>query len=132
LEVPADLSYTADDEWIRFEGNEGVIGITDYAQDQLGDIVYVELPAVGATFQLGAPFGVVESVKAVADLFAPIGGSVVETNTALSDSPELVNGSPYDEGWLIRLRLDEPADRETLLDAERYRETRPEAEDGAS
>lgn len=128
MEVPADLLYTDDDEWLRLEGNEAVIGITDYAQDQLGDIVYVELPAVGATFERGAAFGVVESVKAVADLLAPLGGSVVETNTALSESPELVNSSPYDEGWLIRLRLDDPADREALLDAERYHETRLEAE----
>ena len=131
MEFPANLFYT-DDEWIRFEDQEAVVGITDYAQDQLGDIVYVELPAVGSAVTLGEPFGVIESVKAVADLVAPAAGVVVAINEELADAPELVNESPYERGWMLRLRLQEPDGRQTLMDANRYRATRPEPiEEGA-
>jgi len=106
--VPTDLRYTKDHEWVRTDGDEATIGITKYAADQLGDIVFVELPDAGRELEAFAAFGVVESVKAVSDLFAPIGGEVIETNPALTASPELVNSDPYDDGWMIRLRMSDP------------------------
>ena len=118
--VPTDLRYTKDHEWVRVEGDEATIGITKYAADQLGDIVFVELPDTGRTVAQAAAFGVVESVKAVSDLFAPIGGEVIETNPALTASPELVNSDPYDDGWMIRLRVAPDADLGDLLDAAAY------------
>lgn len=118
--VPTDLRYTKDHEWVRADGAEATIGITAYAADQLGDIVFVELPDVGRVLEPSAPFGVVESVKAVSDLFAPVGGEVVEANAALGPSPELVNGDPYDAGWMIRVRLSDPGQLDDLLDAEAY------------
>ncbi len=127
MEFPADLLYTDDDEWLRIEGVEGVVGITDYAQDQLGDIVYIELPTPGSMFQRGQSLGVVESVKAVADLFAPASGEVLVVNEDLADAPELVNESPYERGWMVRFRLEDPEEREGLMDAERHRASRPEA-----
>jgi glycine cleavage system H protein len=121
--VPSDRQYTRDHEWVRIEGEEATVGITDYAADQLGDIVFVELPDVGTTVDAGRPFGVVESVKAVSDLFAPIAGEVVATNDALSGGPEVVNSDPYGDGWMIRLRVGgdgiEAAD---LIDAGAYEE----------
>ena len=132
MEFPSSLFYTDHDEWIRFEGQEAVVGITDYAQDQLGEIVYVELPGVGSAVRLGEPFGVVESVKAVADLVTPAGGEVVAINQHLADAPELVNESPYERGWMLRVRLQEPEGRQALMDADRYLATRPEPiEEGA-
>jgi len=101
LKFPDDLHYVESHEWVRAEGGRVRIGITDYAQDQLGDIVYVELPAVGKTFAQGAPFGSVESVKAVSELYMPIGGKVAEINADLENSPEVVNTGPYDQGWMI-------------------------------
>ncbi|HTS15634.1 MAG TPA: glycine cleavage system protein GcvH, partial [Candidatus Sulfotelmatobacter sp.] len=101
MDVPDGLRYTDDHEWLRLDGDGGVVGITAYAADQLGDIVFVELPAVGATFERGRTFGVVESVKAVSDLYAPVAGEVVEVNPALADKPELVNAEPYGGGWLV-------------------------------
>jgi glycine cleavage system H protein len=118
--VPADLRYTRDHEWVRLDGEEAVVGITEYAAEQLGDIVFVELPAAGTTLEASRPFGVVESVKAVSDLFAPLAGEVVATNDALAGGPELVNSDPYGEGWMIRLRLTDAADLDDLLDADGY------------
>ena len=106
--VPSDLRYTKDHEWVRVEGDEAVIGITAYAAEQLGDIVFVELPDVGKALDQFAAFGVVESVKAVSDLYAPIGGEVVGTNDALTGTPEVVNGDPYGQGWMLRVRLADP------------------------
>jgi len=122
VDVPDGLRYTDDHEWLRVEGDAGVVGITGYAADQLGDVVFVELPAVGASFERGRTFGVVESVKAVSDLFAPVAGEVLEVNTALADQPELVNAEPYGAGWMVRLRLSEPAQADALKDAAAYRE----------
>jgi len=118
--VPTDLRYTNDHEWVRADGAEATIGITAYAASQLGDIVFVELPDVGRLLEQSAPFGVVESVKAVSDLFAPVGGEVVQANAALGQSPELVNGDPYDAGWMIRVRLTDPGQLDDLLDAVAY------------
>lgn len=120
MTVPTDLRYTRDHEWVRLDGEDAVVGITQYAADQLGDIVFVELPDAGTALEASRPFGVVESVKAVSDLFAPLTGEVVSTNDALTGGPELVNSDPYGEGWMIRLRLADPADLDDLLDADAY------------
>jgi glycine cleavage system H protein len=118
--IPADLRYTREHEWVRVEGDVATVGITDHAADQLGDIVFVELPAVGRTVEQFAAFGVVESVKAVSDLFAPLGGEVLEANEALAGAPESVNSDPYGAGWMIRIRLADPAQLDTLLDPVAY------------
>ena len=118
--VPTDLRYTKDHEWVRAEGDQATIGITAYAADQLGDIVFVELPDPGKAFEQFAAFGVVESVKAVSDLFAPVSGEVTDSNPDLGASPELVNSDPYGAGWMIRIRLGDPAQVEALLDADAY------------
>jgi glycine cleavage system H protein len=118
--VPGELRYTKDHEWVRVEGEEAVVGITQYAADQLGDIVFVELPDTGRTLDQHATFGVVESVKAVSDLFAPVAGEVTATNAALTGSPEAVNTDPYGGGWMLRVRLADPAQVERLLDAAAY------------
>lgn len=121
-DIPQELRYTREDEWVRLEGERVVLGITDYAQQQLGDVVFIELPAVGATLERGEPFGVVESVKAVADLFGPVSGRVVEVNTTLADQPELVNQDCYGDGWMLVLEPDDPAEVEALLVASDYRQ----------
>jgi glycine cleavage system H protein len=121
-DFPQELRYTREDEWVRIEGERVVLGVTDYAQQQLGDVVFVELPAVGATVERGEPFGVVESVKAVADLFGPVSGRVVEVNTTLADQPELVNQDCYGDGWMLVLEPDDPAEVEALLVASDYRQ----------
>jgi glycine cleavage system H protein len=118
--VPADLRYTKDHEWVRVDGDEATVGITAYAADQLGDIVFVELPDVGRALAQFAAFGVVESVKAVSDLFAPLTGEVTAGNERLSGSPELVNAEPYGEGWMVKLRLTAPDELDELLDATAY------------
>jgi glycine cleavage system H protein len=118
--VPTDLHYTKDHEWVRVEGDEATVGVTAYAADQLGDIVFVELPDVGRAVDQFATFGVVESVKAVSDLFAPVGGEVIETNAALTGQPELVNREPYQGGWMVRLRLTDAAQLDELLDPTAY------------
>ena len=118
--VPADLRYTKEHEWVRIEGDQATIGITEYAAEQLGDIVFVELPEVGRDLAQFATFGVVESVKAVSDLFAPVGGEVTEANETLAGQPELVNSDPYGEGWMVRVRVSDPAQVEGLLDASAY------------
>ncbi len=117
MSVPGDLQYTKSHEWVRTEGDTATIGITDHAQDELGDVVFVELPDEGATFDAGEAFGTVESVKAVSDLYAPVGGEVVEVNSALDDAPEKINEDPYGEGWIVKLRTSAEAD---LLSAEEY------------
>lgn len=117
---PTDLRYTKDHEWVRLDGDVATIGITAFATEQLGDIVFVELPAVGATLEQAATFGVVESVKAVSDLFAPVAGEVVETNEALASQPELVNQEPYGTGWMLRIRVADPGAVDKLLDAAGY------------
>ena len=118
--VPTELRYTKDHEWVRVDGDEATVGITEYAAKQLGDIVFVELPDPGRTFEQFATFGVVESVKAVSDLFAPVSGEVTEANSALAGAPELVNSDPFGEGWMIRVRLGGPAEVDDLLDAAAY------------
>jgi glycine cleavage system H protein len=120
MDVPGDLRYTDDHEWLRLADDEGVVGITAYAADELGDIVFVELPAVGRRLQRREAFGVIESVKTASDLYAPVAGEVVAVNAALAGAPELVNGDPYGEGWMIRLRL-EDGGSDGLLDAAAYR-----------
>jgi glycine cleavage system H protein len=117
LNIPEDLQYTKSHEWVRIEGDTATIGITDHAQDELGDIVFVELPEEGDAFDAGESFGTVESVKAVSDLYAPVGGEVVEVNTALEDAPENINEDPYGEGWIVKLRTTDEAD---LLSPEEY------------
>src|SRR5512141_1760702 len=121
MNFPDDLKYTKEHEWCRLSGNRAVIGITDHAQDQLGDIVYVELPDVGDTVKKGESFGVVESTKAVSELFAPISGKVVEVNDPLSDAPETINEDPYEEGWMIQVEVSDPAELEQLMDAKAYK-----------
>lgn len=121
-EVRDGLRYTKDHEWLRADGEEGVIGITAYAADELGDIVFVELPAVGKKLEKSASFGVIESVKTASDLYSPVAGEVVAVNDELNGAPEVVNSDPYGDGWMIRVRLDDPAAVDTLLDADAYRE----------
>ncbi len=117
---PENYHFTKEHEWINLEGDKGTVGITDYAQKQLGDIVFVELPSEGDTVQKGKPFGVVESVKSVSDLYAPLTGRVARVNTRLTDEPELVNQDPYGEGWLIVVEVTDPAEAEGLMSLAEY------------
>ena len=127
--IPPDLRYTNEHEWVRVENGVGTVGITDYAQDQLGDVVYVDLPSPGKQLSQLAVFGEIESVKAVSELYAPVSGEVVESNGALADKPELINDSPYGEGWLMKLRLGDESEVEKLLTADQYSDfIEPEAE----
>jgi glycine cleavage system H protein len=116
---PSDLKYTKDHEWIRIDGGQGRVGITDYAQKQLGDVVFVELPQIGAKVTAGQPFGTIESVKAVSELFAPVSGEVVAVNDTLKDKPESVNDQPH-SAWLVDIRLSDPAEANALLDSTQY------------
>ena len=128
-ETPEDLLYTEDHEWLRREADaadEVTIGITDFAQDQVGDVVYLELPPDGAALTAGEPFGEIESAKTVAELFAPVSGELVATNAELEERPELVNESPYGDGWIVRVRVSDPAELDKLLDAAAYRAQLPE------
>ena len=120
MNVPAELRYSTDHEWVRTEDDMVRVGITDYAQDALGDVVYVDLPEIGATLEVGASFGEVESTKSVSDLFAPVTGEVVEINDALGDNPEHINDDPYGDGWICVVRPSDPAALESLLDADAY------------
>lgn len=120
MNVPVELKFTKDHEWIRIEGDEAVVGITDYAQSELGEIVFVELPAVGTSLDQESVFGSVEAVKAVSDLFLPMSGSVLEVNQELEDKPELVNESPYENGWMIRIKLKDLNESAQLLSSEAY------------
>ena len=121
MEFPSNVKYTSEHEWIRFEGDVAYVGITDYAQDQLGDIVFVDIPTVGETLAKGDTFGTIEVVKTISDLFIPVGGEVLEQNEALADNPELVNTDPYGEGWIVKLNPSDPAEADDLLDAEAYK-----------
>ena len=120
MNAPTDLHYTRDHEWVRVDGDEATVGITQYAAEQLGDIVFVELPEAGRDLEEAKPFGVVESVKAVSDLFAPISGEVKATNDALANEPELVNRDPYGAGWMVRMTVADPAQLDDLLDGPGY------------
>jgi glycine cleavage system H protein len=121
ITTPADLKYAKTDEWLRLEGDTATVGISDFAQDQLNDIVFVELPEVGRTVSKGEAFGVVESVKAASDLYAPISGTVTEVNTALQDTPELINSDAFGKGWIARLTVTDPTSADDLMDAEAYK-----------
>jgi glycine cleavage system H protein len=125
--IPSDLRYTKEHEWVRVDGDVATVGITAHAADELGDIVFVELPGAGTALEQFATFGVVESVKAVSDLFAPISGEVIEANAALSATPEVVNTDPYGNGWLLRLRVADAAQVDALLDATAYEALTAEA-----
>ena len=120
MQFPADLRYTKDHEWIKLEGNTATIGITDFAQGELGDIVYIDINTVGSTLAAEAVFGTVEAVKTVSDLFLPIAGTVLEVNPALSAQPELVNTDAYGEGWMIKMTVSNPADVDALLTSDAY------------
>lgn len=120
-ETPADLLYSKSHEWVRLQGGEATIGITDHAQEALNDIVYVELPKVGQAFELEQEFGVVESVKSVSDLYMPVAGEVIAVNTALEDAPETLNDDPYGDGWLIRIKVKDAAAAQQLLSADAYK-----------
>jgi len=120
VEIPEDLRYTEDHEWLRLDGEEGTVGITAYAAGELGDVVFVELPAVGSRLDRRQSFGVIESVKTASDLYSPLAGEVVAINERLAEHPELVNEDPYGEGWMVRLRLSEPAQAEELQAAADY------------
>jgi glycine cleavage system H protein len=118
--VPEDLHYSKDHEWIRVEGDVGTIGITDHAQNSLGDVVYVELPKVGESFTAHEAFGSVESVKAVSEIFTPVSGEVTEVNESLQDEPEKVNQDPYGDGWMVRVRMSNPGEVDSLLNSVEY------------
>ncbi|SHF41670.1 glycine cleavage system H protein [Mariniphaga anaerophila] len=120
MKVPAELKYTEDHEWVRIEGETVVVGITDFAQGELGDVVFVEIETEGEELDKGETFGTVEAVKTVSDLFMPVGGEVVEVNEALADEPELVNKDPYGKGWMIKLKMNDSSQLESLLSAEDY------------
>ena len=120
MKVPKDLRYTKEHEWVRLKGEEAEVGITDFAQGELGDVVFVELPAVGARLTQMKSFGTIDAVKTVSDLFAPVSGEVAAVNTDLKDNPALINQSPYEKGWMIRIRMSNPAEVEALLSAEGY------------
>lgn len=120
MNFPKDLRYTKDHEWLRMEGDTATIGITDFAQRELGDIVYVEIETVGKTLEAEAIFGTVEAVKTVSDLFLPVAGTITESNPALTETPELVNSDPYGAGWMIRMKVSNTADLQGLMDADAY------------
>ena len=120
MDFPEELKYTEDHEWVLPEGDQVSIGITDFAQDQLGDVVFVELPEVGYQAEAGKTFGVVESVKAVSDIYSPVSGEVVEVNEELPDTPELVNSSPYEDAWMLKIKLSDLSELNGLLDADAY------------
>jgi glycine cleavage system H protein len=122
LLIPPELRYTKEHEWVRVEDGVGTVGITDYAQDQLGDVVYVDLPSPGKQLTQLAVFGEIESVKAVSELYSPVSGEVIESNQALADKPELINESPYDEGWIMKVRLADEGEISRLLTADQYRD----------
>ena len=120
LILPDDIHYAESHEWANAEGDNVKMGISDYAQDQLGDIVFVEMPEVGETFDKGTEFGTVESVKAVSELYMPVGGEIVAVNSALEDTPELINSTPYSDGWIIEVKADDPAELEGLMTKNAY------------
>ncbi|SHI46742.1 glycine cleavage system H protein [Malonomonas rubra DSM 5091] len=122
MEFPEELKYTEEHEWVMVEDDVVTIGITDFAQDQLGDVVFVELPEVGDQLEAGKPLGVVESVKAVSDVYSPLSGEVVEVNDDLPDEPEMLNSSPYEDGWMVKVKLNDSGELDDLMDAAAYQE----------
>jgi len=122
MTFPAELRYTKDHEWVRLNGDEAIVGITDFAQRELGDIVYVEVESLGKPLEMGAVFGTVEAVKTVSDLYLPVSGTITELNPALANSPELVNNDPYGQGWMVKIKIRDTSDVKTLLDAKAYEE----------
>ena len=122
MEIPQGLRYSKEHEWVATEDSVATIGVTDYAQDQLGEIVYIELPSVGYKVSKDDPFGVIESVKAVSDIFAPVSGTVTEVNQELAESPEIINEDPYGDGWLIKIRISDGAELDDLMDNDEYQE----------
>lgn len=122
MEIPEELKFTEDHEWVLVENDVVTVGVSDFAQESLGDIVFVELPNVGAKVEAGKAFGVVESVKAVSDVYAPVSGQVVEINEELPDAPEVINTSPYEDGWMIKIKLEDPSELDALMDADAYQE----------
>lgn len=120
MNIPEELIYTRDHEWARIEDDTATIGITDYAQGELGDIVYVDLPEVGTQVNQGDSFGTIEAVKAVSDLFAPLSGEVIAINESLNDAPETINEEPYNEGWMIKIKMNNVGEKEELLNSEQY------------
>ena len=123
MQLPEDLRYASTHEWVRVDGDRATIGITDHAQHELGDVVYLDLPEVGRTFRAGSAFGSIESVKAVSDLYAPVSGEVLEVNQPLLDAPEGVNNDPYGAGWMLQIRITDPAELDGLMDASAYAAT---------
>jgi glycine cleavage system H protein len=121
MTFPENLKYTKDHEWVRVEGDTGTVGITDYAQGELGDVVFVELPAIGKVLKAHETFGTIEAVKAVSDLYAPVSGSIIEINKDLEKTPEIVNKDPYNAGWMVKVKLANPAELASLLDAAAYK-----------
>lgn len=126
---PEELQYSKDHEWIKVDGEEGAVGITFYAQEALGDIVFVELPSVGDHFDSGDAVGSIESVKAVSDVYSPLGGEVTEVNESLEDSPETINSDPYGEGWIFKVKIESESELDDLMDAEEYQEFLKEIEE---
>jgi len=120
MDIPKNLYYTNEHEWIEIHNDIATVGVTDYAQGELGDVVFVELPEIGDTVEAGAPFGTIEAVKAVADLYAPVSGEIMETNDNLEDSPELVNQSPYIDGWMVKIKMSDPAELDKLMNDAEY------------
>ena len=121
MNVPVNLLYTKDHEWLRVEGNIGYVGITDFAQGELGDVVFIEIETVGETLKKEEVFGTIEAVKTVSDMFMPVGGEVMEVNPALEESPEVVNKDPYGKGWMVKIKITDPSEANTLLTAEKYK-----------
>ncbi|MFW5687448.1 MAG: glycine cleavage system protein GcvH [Bacteroidota bacterium] len=122
MNIPDDLKYTKDHEWIKVEGDTATVGITDYAQHELGDIVYIEVNTVGETLEQEETFGTIEAVKTVSDLFMPVSGEVIEFNEELESNPEIVNKEPYSEGWIVKIKLSNPSEVDDLLDADSYKD----------
>jgi len=122
MKIPENLKYTKDHEWLRVEGNEGYVGITDFAQGELGDVVYVEVETVGETIENEEAFGTIEAVKTVSDMFMPVSGEIIEFNAALEATPELINKDPYGEGWIVKIKISKPEEINDLLSSERYQE----------
>ncbi len=120
MSVPAELKYTAEHEWVRVEGDEIVIGVTDFAQGELGDVVFIEIETEGETLSKGETFGTIEAVKTVSDLYMPVDGEVIQVNPALEDAPELVNSEPFEGGWMIRVKLSDPSQLDELMPADKY------------
>jgi len=122
MNIPAELKYTKDHEWIKVEGNTGIVGVTDFAQGELGDIVFIEIETVGETLKKEEVFGTIEAVKTVSDMFMPVSGEVLEVNPELENAPDLVNKDPYGKGWMIKIKITDPSELSSLLTAEKYKE----------